>query len=176
MESGRLTLKDINGQESYVDDRLSNDLTPKVAGDVGDMYPPSIALPNKLSKPNLTQLLHLLYEFEQTTVISLVTGNDIRSATEEVVAVLCSAHERVEFLAAVARGHHDGLAPRFTDGVKELVYEYVQQVVGTLRWAIVDALAQRGSAGGEFGYTEIGDPSLPPLYGRRYRPRGSVYF
>jgi hypothetical protein len=38
------------------------------------------------------------------------------------VAVLDASNERVEFLAAIARGHHDGLAPLFADGVEELVY------------------------------------------------------
>ena len=71
------------------------------------------------------------------------------------MAVLHASDERVQFLAAIPRGHHDGLAPRFADGVKELVYEYVQQVVCTLRRAVVDALAQRGSAGGEFLYRKI---------------------
>ena len=72
-----------------------------------------------------------------------------------MVTILHTPDERVELLAAVARGYHDGLSPRFADGVKELVYEYVQQVVCTLRWAIVDALAQRCGAGGEFLYRKI---------------------
>ena len=63
------------------------------------------------------------------------------------MAVLCSAHEGVEFLTAVARGEHYRLSPGFADGVEELVYEYVQQVVGTLRWAVVDAIAQRRGTG-----------------------------
>ena len=139
----------------HTEKQLSYHLTPEVAGDVGDMNPPPVALPNKLSKPNLPRLLHLLNEFEQTAVIGLVACDDIGSTAEHVVAVLHTPDERVELLTAVARGHHDGLAPRFADGVKELFYEYVQQVVCTLRWAIVDALAQRGSAGGQFGYTKI---------------------
>ena len=92
------------------------------------MYPSPIALKDELGEANLPLLLHLLYHLEQPAVVSLVTSNDIRSATEEVVAVLHAPNERVELLAAVARGHHDGLSPRFADGVKELVYEYVQQV------------------------------------------------
>ena len=102
MESGRLTLKDINGQESYVDDRLSNDLTPEVRGDVGDMNPPTIALPYKLSKPNLPRLLHLLNEFEQTAVVGPITSDEVGGAAEEVMAVLHAPDERVELLAAVA--------------------------------------------------------------------------
>jgi hypothetical protein len=110
------------------------------------MYPPSIALPDELSKPNLSLLLHLLDELEQTAMVGSVACDDIGCATEHVVTVFHTPDERVEFLAAVARGYHDGLSPRFADGVKELFYEYVQQVVCTLRWAIVDALAQRCSA------------------------------
>ena len=138
------------------------------------MNPTSIALPYQLREAYLPLLLHLLDELEQTAMVGSVTSDDIGGAAEEVVAVLHTPDEGVEFLTAVARGHHDGLSPRFADGVEELLYQYVQQVVCTLRWAVVDALAQRGSAGAQFGYTKIGDPSLPPLYGRRYRPRGSV--
>ena len=139
-------LNDINEQESHVDGRLSNDLTPEVRGDVGDMNPPSIALPNKLSKPNLPLLLHLLDELEQTTVVGSVTSDDVGSTSEHVMAVLHTPDERVEFLASISTADHDGLAPRFADGVKELLHQYVQQVVCSLRWAFVDALAQRGSA------------------------------
>ena len=131
---------------SFVCRHLFNDLTPEVRGDIRDMYPPSIALPDELSKPNLSRLLHLLYEFEQTAVIGLVACYQVGSTAEHVVAVLHTPDERVELLAAIARGHHDGLTPRFADGVKELVYEYVQQVVGALIRAIVDALAQRRGA------------------------------
>ena len=112
MESGRLTLKDINEQESYVDDRLSNDLTPEVRGDVGDMNPPSIALPYQLGKLDAPLPVHLLDELEQTAMVGSVTSNDVGSTSEDMVAVLHTPDERVEFLAAVARGHHDGLAPR----------------------------------------------------------------
>ena len=72
-----------------------------------------------------------------------------------MVTVLHTPDEGVEFLAAVARGHHDGLSPRFADGVKELLHQYVQQVVCTLRWAVVDALALRCGAGGKFGYGKV---------------------
>ena len=88
-------------------------------------------------------------------MVGLVARNDIGSAAKDMVTILHTPDERVELLAAVARGYHDGLTPRFADGVEELLYQYVQQVVCTLRWAIVDALAQRGSAGGQFGYTEM---------------------
>ena len=125
---------------------LPNDLAAQVAGDVGDMNPTSIALPDELREAYLPLLLHLLDEFEQTAVVSPIACDYIGCTTEHVVAVLHTPDERVELLAAVARGHHDGLAPRFANGVKELLHQYVQQVVCTLRWAIVDALAQRGSA------------------------------
>jgi hypothetical protein len=99
--------------------------------------------------------VHLLYEFEQTAMVGSVTSNDIGCTAEEVVTILDSPNERVELLAAVARGHHDGLSPRFADGVEELLYQYVQQVVCTLRWAVVDALAQRRGAGGQFFNTKV---------------------
>ena len=62
--------------------------------------------------------------------------------------MLCTAHEGVQLLAAVARGDHDGFAPRLADGVEELVYEYVQQIIGALGGAVVDALALRRGASG----------------------------
>ena len=114
------------------------------------MNPSSVALPYQLSKANLSLLLHLLYHLEQLAVLSPVPGNDVGSTAEDMVTVGYTPNERIEFFAAVARGNYYRLAPRFADGVEELVYEYVQQVVCTLRWAIVDALAQRGGAGGEF--------------------------
>ena len=138
------------------------------------MNPTSIALPNKLSKPNLPRLLHLLDEFEQAAMVGSVTSNDICCTTQHVVAVLHTPDERIELLAAVARGHHDGLSPRFADGVEELVYEYVQQMICTLRWAVVDALAQRRGTGAQFGYGKIGGLPLTPPEEGRCRPRGSV--
>ena len=86
------------------------------------MYPTSIALQDELSKPNLSLLLHLLNEFEQAAVIGPVARNDIGCTAEEMMAVLHAPNERVELLAAVATADHDGLSPRFADGVKELVY------------------------------------------------------
>ena len=94
-----------------------NDLASEVTGYIGDMNPTAIALPDKLSKPNLPRLLHLLDEFEQATMVSLVTGNDIRSATEHMMTVLHTPDERVELLAAVAATDHYRLTPRFADGV-----------------------------------------------------------
>ena len=92
------------------------------------MNPAAIALKDELGKLDAPLPVHLLYELEQAAVIGLVACDDIRRAAEHVVTVLHTPNERVEFLTAVARGHHDGLAPRFADGVEELVYEYVQQV------------------------------------------------
>ena len=89
------------------------------------MNPPSVAFPYQLGKLDASFLLHLLYEFEQPTMVGLRARNDVGCTAEEVVAVLGSAHEGVELLAAVARGYHDGLAPRLAYGVEELVYEYV---------------------------------------------------
>ena len=119
------------------------------------MNPTSIALPDELREAYLPRLLHLLDELEQAAVIGLVASYDVGCTAEHVVAVLHTPDERVELLASISTTHHDGLSPRFADGVKELLHQYVQQVVGTLRWAIVDALAQRCGAGGEFGDTKI---------------------
>ena len=115
------------------------------------MYPAAVVLKDELGELDAALLVHLLYEFEETSMVGLVAScNDIGRAAEDVVAVLRAAHEFVELLAAVAAGDDDGSAPRFTYGVEELFYKYVQQVVCTLRWAVVDALAQRRGAGGQF--------------------------
>ena len=86
------------------------------------MNPSPVALKDELGEAYLSLLLHLLYEFEQTAMVGSVTSDDIGSTAEHVVAVLHTPDERVEFLTAVARGHNDGLSPRFADGVEELVY------------------------------------------------------
>jgi hypothetical protein len=117
--------------------------------------PPSVAFPYQLGKLDAPLPVHLLDELEQTAMVGSVTSDDIGSTAEHVVAVLHTPDERVELPAAIARGHHDGLSPRFADGVEELVYEYVQQVVCTLRRAVVDALAQRRGAGAQFVYGKI---------------------
>ena len=64
------------------------------------MNPTSVALPNKLSKPNLPRLLHLLDELEQTTVVGSVTSNDVGSTAEHVVAVL---HAPMSVLSSLQR-------------------------------------------------------------------------
>ena len=66
------------------------------------MYPTSVALPNQLSEAYLPLLLHLLYEFEQTTVVSLVARDEVGSAAEQVMAVLCPTYKCIKLFAAVA--------------------------------------------------------------------------
>ena len=89
------------------------------------MYPPAVTLPDELGEVYLSLSLHLLDEFEQPSVIGLVASDEVCSAAQEVVTVLCSPHERVEFLAAVATGHHYRLAPCLAYGVEQLLHEYV---------------------------------------------------
>ena len=125
------------------------------------MNPSSIALPYQLGKAYLTLLLHLLYHLEQLAMVCFVARNDVGRTTEEVVAILHAANERIEFLAAVATTDHDRLPPCFAYGVEELVYEYVQQVVCTLRRAIVNALTQCCGTGGEFVYGKVFHVSYP---------------
>ena len=96
---------------------LSYDLTAQVTRDVRDVNPSPVALPNQLGKLNLSRLLHFHNKFEQTVMVGLVTSDDIRRAAENVVAILGTAHQGVELLAAVARGHHDRFAPRFAYGI-----------------------------------------------------------
>ena len=155
---------------------LRDDLALEVRGDVGEVQPAASAFADELGEAYLPLGVHLPYEVEESVVVDRRAADDVGGTAQEVVAVGDAAHEFVEARAAVARGHLDGCAPRLAYGVEELSDEYVQQVEGTLGRAVVDALAQRRGAGGQFGNTEIGAPSLPPLYGRRYRPRGSIYF
>ena len=107
---------------SFVCRHLFYHLTPEVRGDVGDMNPAAVALPDQLRETYLPLLLHLLDELEQAAVVGTVAGNDIGSTPEEVVAVLGTTHQLVELLAAIATAHHDGFAPRLADGIKELLY------------------------------------------------------
>ena len=89
------------------------------------MYPAAIALPDELREAYLPLLLHLLYQLEQAAVVGFVAGNDVGRAAQHMVTVLYATHEFVEFLTAVSRGYHDGLAPRFAYGVEELLHQYV---------------------------------------------------
>ena len=97
-------------------------LALQVTGHIGDMYPTSITLPNQLGEAYLSLPLHLLYELEQATMVSLVARDNVGSTAEHVMAVLHAPNERVEFLAAVATGNHDGLTPRLAYGGEKLVY------------------------------------------------------
>ena len=101
---------------------LFKNLTTQVAGDITDVEPAVVVFCDELGEADAALLLHLLYHAEQATVVVTVTRYNIGSAAEQVVAVLGTAHEVVELTAAVAAAHDDGLAPRLTYGVKELVY------------------------------------------------------
>ena len=81
------------------------------------MNPAAIALKGELGKLDAPLPVHLLYEFEQSAMVGSVTCDDIGCTAEHVVAILHTPDERVELLAAVARGYHDGFSPRFADGV-----------------------------------------------------------
>ena len=89
------------------------------------MYPATIVLKDELGEAYLPLPLHLLYQLEQPSMVGLVARNDVSGAAEDVVAVLHASDERVEFLAAVARGDHDGLTPHLAYGVEQLLHEYV---------------------------------------------------
>lgn len=102
---------------SFACRHLFNDLTPEVRGDVGDMNPAAVALPYQLRETYLPLLLHLLDELEQAAVVGTVAGDDIGRTAEDMVTILHASDERVEFLAAIARGYHNGFPPRFADGV-----------------------------------------------------------
>ena len=101
---------------------LPNDLTAQVTGDVGDMYPAAIALPNQLGELDAPLLLHLHDEAEQLAVVGPVACNNIGRTAEHMVAILGTAHQGVELLAAIAATHHDRLAPCLAYGVKELLH------------------------------------------------------
>lgn len=134
---------------------LFDNLTTQVARDIRDVEPAVVVLGDELGKLDLARLLHLLDEVEQPSVVGPVAGDEVGGTAQEVMAVLGTAHEGVELLAAVAAAHDDGLAPRCADGVEELVYKHVQQVIGTLGRAVVDTLTLRRGTGGEFFQTKI---------------------
>ena len=81
---------------------LTDNLTPQIRGHIGYMYPPPVTLKDELGEAYLPLPLHLLYEFEQATVIGPIPCYQVCRAAQEVVTVLCSPHERIELLAAVA--------------------------------------------------------------------------
>lgn len=130
-------------------------MAPEVTGHIGDVYPSSSTLPDELGKLDPSLPLHLLDEVEQPSVVGPVAGDEVGGTAQEVMAVLRSAHEGIQLGTAVAAAHDDGLAPRLADGVEELVYEHMQQVIGTLWRAVVDALALRRGAGNQFFQTKI---------------------
>lgn len=66
------------------------------------MYPTTIAFPDELRETYLPLLLHLLYQPEQATMVSLVACDNVSSAAQHMVAVLCSTYKCIELLAAVA--------------------------------------------------------------------------
>lgn len=90
------------------------------------MDPAVVILCDELGEAYLPLPLHLLYHTEQPAVVIPVAGDEVGSAAQQMMAVLRSAHEGVQLGAAVAAAHDDGLAPRLADGIKELVYEYVE--------------------------------------------------
>ena len=92
-------------------------LTFKIARHIRDMYPTSVALPYQLSEAYLPRLLHLLYEFEQATMVGLVASNNICRATKDMVTVLHTVDERIELLASVSAADNYRLSPRFAYGV-----------------------------------------------------------
>ena len=92
-------------------------LTFKIARHIRDMYPTSVALPYQLSETYLPLLLHLLYELEQLAMVGLRATDDVRCAAEDMVAILGTAYQGVELLAAIPAAHDDGLAPRRAYGV-----------------------------------------------------------
>ena len=81
------------------------------------MDPSPVAFPNQLGELDTSLPVHPLYEAEQLAVVRPVATDDVGRTAYEVVAVLGTTHQLVQLLAAVARGYHDGLSPRFADGV-----------------------------------------------------------
>ena len=79
----------------------------------------------------------------------------VSSTPDEMMAMGGTAHQVVEFFTAVTTWHQYGAAPCFAYGIEQLLYQYMQQMVSTLRWAIVDALALRGGASAQFVYGKI---------------------
>ena len=119
------------------------------------MYPTPVTLKDELGEAYLPLLLHLLDEFEQPAMVGLVARDEVSCTAQYVVTVLRSTHQRIEFLATVSTGHHYRLTPRLAYGIEQLVYEYVQEMISTLRGRILDALPLRRSAACQFFHTKI---------------------
>ena len=66
------------------------------------MYPAEIIFSNQLSKPNLPLLLHLLDKLEQLAVLRFRARYKVCCTSQQVVTILCSTHERVEFLTSIS--------------------------------------------------------------------------
>ena len=119
------------------------------------MYPATVVLPDELSEPYAAFALHLYDEIEEPAMLLHTATDEVGSTSDEVMAMGGAAHQVVEFLATIATTDKDGAAPRFAYRIEQLLYQYMQQMVSTLRWAIVDALALRCGAGAQFGYGKI---------------------
>ena len=100
----------------------AQNLTFQVTGHIRDMNPAIVVLGNQLREAYLPLALHLHDEAEQAAMIVAATRDEVGSTAQQVMAMLGAAHEGIELWASVARGDDDGLAPRFADGIKELVY------------------------------------------------------
>ena len=66
------------------------------------MYPAEIIFSNQLSKPDLPRLLHLSYKLEQLAVLRFRARYKVRSASQQVMTVLCSPHKGVQFLTSIS--------------------------------------------------------------------------
>lgn len=119
------------------------------------MYPATIALKYELSEPYAAFALHLYDEIEEPAMVFHTATDEVGCTSDEVMAMGGTAHQAVEFLATIATTDEDGAAPRFAYGIEQLLYQHMQQVISTLRWAVVDALALRCGAGAQFVYGKI---------------------
>jgi hypothetical protein len=119
------------------------------------MYPATVVLPDELSEPYAAFALHLYDEIEEPAMVFHAATDEVGCTSDEVMAMGGTAHQVVEFLATIATTDEDGAAPRFAYGIEQLLYQHMQQVISALRWAIVDALALRCGACGEFGNGKI---------------------
>ena len=126
------------------------------------MYPATVVLPDELSEAYAAFALHLHDEIEELAMVFHTATDEVGSTSDEVMAMGGTAHQVVEFLATIATTDEDGAAPRFAYEIEQLLYQHMQQVISALRWAVVDALALRGGAGGKFGYGKVFHDGDPP--------------
>ena len=66
------------------------------------MYPAAIALPDELGEAYLPRLLHLPYKLEQLAVLRFRARYKVRCAPQQVMTILCSTHEFIQFFASIA--------------------------------------------------------------------------